>query len=252
MLYTPERSERTVEHVVHSENLEDRELLRTSQDSVLLGATWTRLFGEDGTLENRFYYRDTDKTGREGEAYPFSDPVPLPAREVPAREDILTLTEVETEIGFRSDLAMSNRWGQFGAGHPRGGPRPRVRHGARRPVDPLRARRARLPERSGRPLHRADAGGHRLGVRPARAPVRGLRRTGVRLGPLGLSRRRAATTTTASPAGATSRPACRRTTGSRRPRGSPPPRAPSTSRRAFSSARRTRTTSACATSAWTI
>ncbi|MDE2907045.1 MAG: TonB-dependent receptor, partial [Acidobacteriota bacterium] len=49
-------------------------------------------------------------------AYPFSDPVPLPAHEVPAREDILTLTEIETEIGFRSDLSMSNRWGLFGAG----------------------------------------------------------------------------------------------------------------------------------------
>ena len=116
VLYTPERSERTVEHVVHSENLEDRELLRTSQDSLLVGLAWTRLFGEDGTLENRLYLRDTDKSGREGEAYPFSDPVPLAASEVPAREDILTLTEVETEIGFRSDLSTGNRWGRFGAG----------------------------------------------------------------------------------------------------------------------------------------
>ncbi|MCY4011119.1 MAG: TonB-dependent receptor [Gammaproteobacteria bacterium] len=116
LLYTPERSDRTVGHVVHSENLEDRELLHTSQDSVLLGVTWTRMFGEDGTLENRLYFRDTDKTSREGEAYPFSNPVPLPASEVPVREDILKLTEVEAETGFRSDLSMGNRWGQFGTG----------------------------------------------------------------------------------------------------------------------------------------
>ncbi|MYB37236.1 MAG: TonB-dependent receptor [Gammaproteobacteria bacterium] len=116
LLYTPEHSDRTVEHVAHSESLEDRELLHTSQDSVLLGATWTRLFGSDGTLENRIYLRDTDKTSREGEAFPFSDPMHLPAHEIPARRDIRSLTEVEKEFGLRSDLSMSNRWGLFGAG----------------------------------------------------------------------------------------------------------------------------------------
>lgn len=116
LLYTPERTTRTVEHVLHSENFEDRELLHISQDSVLVGINWTRLFGEDGTLENRIYFRDTEKTSREGEAFPFSTPMNLPAHEVPVLEDIFTLREVEAEFGFRSDLSMSNRWGLFGAG----------------------------------------------------------------------------------------------------------------------------------------
>lgn len=116
LLHTPERSDRTVENVIHSENLEDRELIHTTQDSMLLGVTWKRLIGEDGLLENRLYFRDTDKTSSEGEAFPFSNPMPLPVHEVPIREEILTLTEVETEFGFRSDLSLSNRWGLFGAG----------------------------------------------------------------------------------------------------------------------------------------
>ncbi|MYA18475.1 MAG: TonB-dependent receptor [Gammaproteobacteria bacterium] len=116
LLYTPEDSERTVANVLHSVDLEDRELLNTEQDSALVGVTWTRLFGKDGTWENRAYFRDSEKTSREGEAFPFSEPVLLPEDQVPTREDILTLKEAETEIGFRSDLSLGNRWGLFGAG----------------------------------------------------------------------------------------------------------------------------------------
>lgn len=118
LLYTPERTERTAAHVAHSALYEDRELLRNRQDSTLIGANWTRLFGEDGIWENRFYYRKTDKTSREGEAFPFSDPPidPIPADQIPVLEEILTLTEGETELGWRSDFSMGNRWGRFGSG----------------------------------------------------------------------------------------------------------------------------------------
>lgn len=116
LLHNPEQSERTVENVLFSENLEDRELLYTRQDSTLLGVTWTRLFGYDGIWENRFYYRDSKKTSREGEAFPFSEPMLMPASQVPAREDIFTLNEAETEIGFRSDVSVGNRWGLLNAG----------------------------------------------------------------------------------------------------------------------------------------
>ena len=116
LLYTPEDSERTVANVLHSVDFEDRELLNTEQDSALVGVTWTRLFGKDGTWENRAYFRDSEKTSREGEAFPFSKPVLLPEDQVPTRADILTLKEAETEIGFRSDLSLGNRWGLFDAG----------------------------------------------------------------------------------------------------------------------------------------
>ena len=116
LLYTPETFKRDVENVLESDDFEDRVLLDNEQDSSLFGVTWTRLFGDDGQWENRLYFRDSDKISREGEAFPDSEPMILPIDQVPVREDILTLREQETEIGWRSDLSMSNRWGVFSAG----------------------------------------------------------------------------------------------------------------------------------------
>lgn len=116
LLYTPETNDRDVTHVLASEDFQDRELIDTEQDSGLFGVTWTRFFGDDGQWENRFYFRDTDKVSREGEAFPDSMPMVLPPDQVPVREDIITLEEQETEIGWRSDFSTSNRWGVFSAG----------------------------------------------------------------------------------------------------------------------------------------
>ncbi len=116
LLYTPETGERDVENVLASDNLQERELIDSEQDSSLFGVTWTRLIGDVGRWENRFYYRDTEKTSREGEAFPDSEPIILPPDEVPVREDIITLEENEAELGWRSDFFGSNRWGDFSAG----------------------------------------------------------------------------------------------------------------------------------------
>ena len=116
LLHTPDSYSRNVEHVLQSENLEDRELLDTEQDSTLFGATWTRLFGEDGRLENRVFYRNNAKTSREGEAFPYSAPTNLPREQVPIRNNVLTLVEREKEFGWRSDLTVANRWGALSAG----------------------------------------------------------------------------------------------------------------------------------------
>ena len=115
-LYTPEEYTRDVENVLASEDLQERELVETEQDASLVAATWTFLFGEDGRWEKRFYFRDTEKTSSEGEAFPFSTPIDLPPDQVPVRENIYTLIENESEIGWRSDLSLSNRWGVFSAG----------------------------------------------------------------------------------------------------------------------------------------
>lgn len=116
LLHTPETRERTVENVLASENLEDRELLDNKQDSTLLGLTWTRRFAQDGSWTNRVFYRDTEKTSAEGEAFPNSTPMDMPEALVPIREDILTLEENEREFGWRSDLSLTNRFGLFSAG----------------------------------------------------------------------------------------------------------------------------------------
>ena len=116
VLHTPERFARDVEHVLQTDNLEDRELMESDQDSTLIGATWTRLLGNAGRWQNRVFYRDTAKTSHEGEAFPASTPMDVPAEQVPIRRDILTLVEEEREFGWRSDLALANRFGVLNAG----------------------------------------------------------------------------------------------------------------------------------------
>lgn len=116
MLFTPETYERDVDNVLASEDFQERELVDTEQDAGLFGITWSRLIGDDGRWENRFYVRDSDKTSREGEAFPDSEPILLPPEQVPVREEIITLEENEREIGWRSDFSGSNSWGDFSAG----------------------------------------------------------------------------------------------------------------------------------------
>jgi hypothetical protein len=115
-LYTPEKFDRDISHVVESPDFEDVALLHTEQDSSLLGITWRRLFGETGEWSNRIYYRTSDKVSAEGEAYPDLVPLGTPEADIPVRPEILTVGEDEAEIGWRSDLTSHNRWGRGSAG----------------------------------------------------------------------------------------------------------------------------------------
>jgi hypothetical protein len=115
-IYATEDFVRDVENAVASENFEDVSLVDSSQDVVLLGATWRRLFGDTGEWINRVYFRSSDKTSSEGEAFPDLVPPATPAQDVPVREDILSIDETETEIGWRSDVSLLNRFGSFSAG----------------------------------------------------------------------------------------------------------------------------------------
>jgi hypothetical protein len=83
---------------------------------VLLGATWRRLFGDSGEWVNRVFYRSSDKTSSEGEAYPDLVAPDTPVQDVPVREDILSIDEKESEIGWRSDVNLLNRFGPLSAG----------------------------------------------------------------------------------------------------------------------------------------
>ena len=112
-----EDSKRTVENALASENFEDVGLEDSKQDSTLLGVTWRWSPGEVAQLRNTFYYRNSDTTGTEGEAYPdLAGPDPTPAT-TPVRENILRIKERETEIGWRSDFStLLGSDGIFSAG----------------------------------------------------------------------------------------------------------------------------------------
>ncbi|MEY3823332.1 MAG: hypothetical protein RL628_1440, partial [Actinomycetota bacterium] len=62
----------------------------------------------DGNLDNPDTadpdFRESDKRSAEGEAYPDLVPIGTPAAQVPVRERLLTVTEKESELGWRSDV----------------------------------------------------------------------------------------------------------------------------------------------------
>lgn len=115
-IYAPEKYTRDIYNVLESPNFEDVALIDTEQDLYLTALTWRRLVGQTGEWTNRLYLRANDKTTSEGEAYPDLVPEDTPAADVPVRERLITVTEKETEIGWRSDYATRNRLGQGSAG----------------------------------------------------------------------------------------------------------------------------------------
>ncbi|MDR6990293.1 TonB-dependent receptor [Luteimonas sp. 3794] len=116
LIDTRETYTRDVTHVFESPNFEDASLLDFKQDSDLYGLTLRSLIGENAVWTNKVYHRASNKVSSEGEAYPDLVPPGSPASSFPVRDDIITVTEDETEVGWRSDFAAVNRWGTFNAG----------------------------------------------------------------------------------------------------------------------------------------
>ena len=116
LIDTRETYTRDVTHVFESPNFEDASLFDFKQDSDLYGLTLRSLIGEGAVWTNKVYHRASNKVSSEGEAFPDLVPPGSPASSFPVREDIITVTEDETEIGWRSDFATTNRWGAFNAG----------------------------------------------------------------------------------------------------------------------------------------
>jgi hypothetical protein len=115
-IYAPEEYTRDIENVLASPDFEDTSLIDTEQDLALVGLSWKRLVGSSGEWTNRVYFRENDKTSSEGEAFPDLVPDSTPAADIPARSRLLTVGEAETEIGWRSDYTMQNRFGEAHAG----------------------------------------------------------------------------------------------------------------------------------------
>jgi hypothetical protein len=115
-ILAPETYTRDIDNVLESPDFEDVALLDSEQDLGLVGFTWRRLVGESGEWTNKFYFRDSDKTSSEGEAYPDLVPAGTPADEIPVRERLITVDEKETEIGWRSDYSSLNRFGSASVG----------------------------------------------------------------------------------------------------------------------------------------
>lgn len=96
---------RSAKHVLQSEDYEDVSLLDSEQDSNLLGATWRWSPGDSIQLRNSLYFRNSDKSSSQGEAFPdLVDRNPTPET-TPVRPDILRVAEKESEYGWRSDFS---------------------------------------------------------------------------------------------------------------------------------------------------
>jgi 5-hydroxyisourate hydrolase-like protein (transthyretin family) len=116
LMDTHEDFTRGVKHVFESANFEDAALLDMKQDSDLYGFTLRSLIGDNAVWTNKIYYRKSEKLSSEGEAFPDLVPAGTPASGFPVREDIITIGEDETEIGWRSDVETVNQWGVFSSG----------------------------------------------------------------------------------------------------------------------------------------
>lgn len=104
-IHTTETFVRDIDNVLESENFEDVSLSRAEQDSSLLGLTWKWFPGARAQLRNTIFFRDSDKQSRSGEAFPDLVPVGTAASAIPVRENILSLTEAERELGWRLDYS---------------------------------------------------------------------------------------------------------------------------------------------------
>ena len=116
LIDTHEDYTRDVTHVAASPNFEDVALQDSEQDSDLYGLTLRSLIGQQSVWNNKVYFRRSDKISSEGESFPDLVPEGSPASSFPVREDIITIGENETEMGWRSDFETINQWGVFSAG----------------------------------------------------------------------------------------------------------------------------------------
>jgi hypothetical protein len=116
-IHAAEDFTRTVENVLESENFEDVGISESKQDNTLLGVTWRWSPGDVAQLRNTVYYRNSDTTSAQGEAFPdLAGLAPTPAT-TPVRDNILRIKEREKEIGWRSDFStMLGSNGIFSAG----------------------------------------------------------------------------------------------------------------------------------------
>ncbi|HEY6527535.1 MAG TPA: TonB-dependent receptor [Cellvibrionaceae bacterium] len=116
LIDTKEDYTRGVTHVFASPDFQDTALQYSTQDSDLYGLTLRSLIGDEAVWTNKVYYRKSDKLSSEGEAFPEQVPKGSPAESFPVRENIISVAEGETEIGWRSGFETPNRWGVFSAG----------------------------------------------------------------------------------------------------------------------------------------
>lgn len=116
LIDTHEDYVRDVTHVFESPDFEDVALQFSEQDSDLYGVTLRSLIGATAVWTNKLYYRESNKVSAEGEAFPDLAPEGSPASSIPVREDIITVGEDETEIGWRNDYKTANQWGVFSMG----------------------------------------------------------------------------------------------------------------------------------------
>lgn len=119
-ILAPETATRTVDNILaaieEGEGIEDLTLQDDKQDLMLIGVTWRQRFGVDGEWTNRLYVRESDRVSAEGEANSDLAPAGAGADQVPARERLLTVTEKDSESGWRSDISVGNALGRFSAG----------------------------------------------------------------------------------------------------------------------------------------
>ncbi|WP_020208547.1 TonB-dependent receptor [Gilvimarinus chinensis] len=121
LIHAPEEYERTLEHVLNSDedetgNYDNVELVEQSTDNTLAAISYRLLLGDNAELTNRLYYRRFGEDSQVGEAYPDDVAPDTPENQIPRRFPIITASQEDTELGWRLDFSSDNGWGRFNSG----------------------------------------------------------------------------------------------------------------------------------------
>jgi len=102
-LYTPENFDREVEDVFESEDFASNDIASLDEDKSLLGMNWRWLTGKSSYLQSSLYYRNSDRKGSLGRAYPIFTNGNDPQSENDFNSRIIQAeTLTESEFGSRT------------------------------------------------------------------------------------------------------------------------------------------------------
>ena len=115
-LYTPEKYTRDIDNVLASPDFNDPMVFKSNQKAGMLGFTLNKLIGETGEWKNTFYYRQATDNSAQGQAYPDIGSATNVAKVIRQEDDIITLREIENELGWQSDYSTNNIIGRYKVG----------------------------------------------------------------------------------------------------------------------------------------
>lgn len=104
VMYNPETYDKTINDVIESDKVEDVSIVKVTNRKTLTGINLRTLTSKNSFLKNILYYRNLASNNSIGIAYPGANPDETFAdkKNIPFENDIKTIKNNQSEIGYRS------------------------------------------------------------------------------------------------------------------------------------------------------